>query len=69
MWFGEEGHCVVYKLMLPALIVAVFGDLMITAGMLALGTEATRMSKSKKRCADLKWDHVQRSLCGFLTSS
>ena len=51
MWFGEPGHCLVYKLMLPALVIAAFGDLMISVGMMALGTESSRMSKSKKRCA------------------
>ena len=51
MWFGEEGHCLVYNLMLPALILAAFGDLAISVAMMALGTEITRTSKSKKRCA------------------
>ena len=53
---GEPGHCMVYKLILPALVIAAFGDLMISVGMNFLGTESTRMSKWKKRCAALKGD-------------
>ena len=41
----------IYKLLLPAIVLAAFGDLMISVGMMALGTEITRMSKWKKRCA------------------
>ena len=63
MWFGEPGHCLVYKLMLPALVIAAFGDLMISVGMMALGTESSRMGKGKKRCAALKRDYVQLSKC------
>ena len=62
MWFGEPGHCLVYKLMLPALAVATFGDLMISVGMMALGAESTRMGKGKKRCAALKCSWGQRGI-------
>lgn len=61
MWFGEEGHCHVYKLILPALVLAAFGDLVMSVGMMALGTEITRVSKWKKRCAVLMCDWVQHS--------
>ena len=61
MWFGEEGHCLVYKLILPTLALAAFGELVISVGMMALGTEITRVSKWKKRCAVLMCDWVQHS--------
>ena len=58
MWFGEPGHCLVYKLILPPLILAALGDLVMSVAMVALGTEITRNSKRKKRCVVLECDCV-----------
>lgn len=51
IWFGHPNSCLVYNIILPALILAAMGDFMVSVGMIALGTEVTRMTKWKERCS------------------
>ena len=46
LWFGVPGRCNVYNILLLWLVLCSPGDLVVSIGMMALGSES-----SKKRCA------------------
>lgn len=72
LWFGVPGHCSVYSVLLPSLVVCSLGDLFVSLGMMALGSESSETTKGKRKCAfrPLAMHHIlQCLLCLHLHSS